>query len=670
VLHRLDDSHQEQRVPALLWTVDRDLILRSSRRADGTSLADIFGHDEREDGPLAAHRQALEGESVSFEVELGGGFFRGYVEPQRDAEGAVVGAVGCAFDASDEREALRSLQRSEETLALAQSAAHLGSWDQDLVAGRYTWSREMYALCGLEPHAVEATPDLLWCHVHPDDRLALEAAMEVARESWRPFALDARLIRGDGSERWVQHRGTFSYGDEAATRVIGTVLDITPRKRAEEHLAHQTNYDLLTDLPNRKLLADRLRQALLQAQHSGKMMAVLYVDLDRFKAIKDTLGHDVGDEFLRAVVPRLVEAVRDTDTVARLGGDEFVIVLSEIDTPEEAARAAERVVEALAKPYAIGGRELYSTASIGISVFPGDGDVPEDLIRNADAALYRAKVSGRGAFHFYTAATHARALDRLELEHQLRRALERDEFTLHYQPIVDRSERAVAVEALLRWEHPDLGTIGPDRFIPLCEEVGLIVPIGRWVMQRASAQMRAWRSSGLRPLRLALNVSARQVSDPHMLANVREALALLQGAPDLLELEITESILLADPGNARQTIAELKSLGVRISLDDFGTGYSALAYLKHFPVDTLKIDRAFVRDLPHDRGDAAIVAAVVALGHAMDITVVAEGVETPEQAELVRRLGCDALQGFHFSRPLPAQRLEAVLRAWDGSALA
>ncbi len=668
------------RIPALLWTVDENLVFRSALEGlshfgleiaaqPGASVSDFFGRCDSPGGPLAAHRLALQGESVTFETELAGRFFRGYVEPQRDAAGVLVGAVGLALDATSERTALHSLQRSEEMLALAQSAAHLGSWAHDLTGGEYGWSREMYALCGLEENAVEATPELLWRHVHADDRLALEAAIEVARESRRSFALDTRLIRDDGAERWVQHRGKFWYEGMTPARVVGTMLDITARKRAEENLAYQANFDPLTDLPNRKLLADRLQQALLQAQHNGALMAVLYVDLDRFKTINDSLGHSVGDDFLRAVASRLVGAVRETDTVARLGGDEFVIVLPEVDAPDEAARVAERVVASLTQPFLLDARELYCSASIGISVFPDDGDTPDLLVRNADAALYRAKSSGRGSFHFYTASTHTRALDRLDLEHKLRRALERDEFTLYYQPIVNRFERTIAVEALLRWQHPDLGLISPDRFIPLCEEVGLIVPLGRWAMYRAIAQLRAWRAAGLRSMRLALNISPRQAIDPDLVGDVSAGLALLDGPPETLELEITESLLLSDVANARRTIAELKALGVRLSLDDFGTGYSALAYLKRLPVDTLKIDRAFVRDLPGDRGDAAIVSAVVALGHAMDIEVVAEGVETAEQAMLLRRLGCDALQGFYFSRPLPAERMEAVLRAWDGASL-
>jgi diguanylate cyclase (GGDEF)-like protein len=555
-----------------------------------------------------------------------------------------------------------------ETLALAEAAAHLGTWHHDYITGSYGWSDQLYEICARTDRETPPTPGLLLEYVHEHDRLALEAAIEFARDERRPFAVDTRLVGDDGVERWVQHRGHFSYSGRRTIRALGTVQDVTQRKRAEERLAYRVNYDELTGLPNRKLLADRLQQAVLQANHSGSTVAVLYVDLDRFKSINDTLGHEVGNAFLRVVTPRLVEAVRDTDTVARSGGDEFIAVLSGLTSIGEAARIAERVVESFAKPVTVGDRELYSSASVGIAVFPDDGETPGELIRSAEAALYRAKERGYGSFRFYSTVTHGRAVDRLELEHALRRGFERDEFALHYQPLVDRYGRFVAVEALLRWSDPKLGAVGPDEFVPLCEEIGLIVPLGRWVIRTALEQLAAWNALGGDRLRMALNISGRQVLDPTLPSFLRDVVLETGVGFEQVELEMTESVVMGDVAGARSVIAELRALGASVSLDDFGTGYSSLSYLKHFDVDALKIDRTFVRDLPHDRGDAAIVTAVVALGHAMGLRVVAEGVETAEQMAIVTRLGCDEMQGFHFSRPLPPEKLERFLREASGVA--
>ncbi len=663
-------------MPAWLWSVDRALVfdgslgvglsgLRSPENAFlGRSLYDLFETTDRDHPAIAAHLRSLGGEPVSFTLTHGERTFRVFTHPRRNQRGRVVGVRGFGLDITPEQLMWDSLRRSEETLALAQTAARLGSWTYDVAYGWVTWSEELYALCGLRPHSEEPTMELLLRFVQPEDRLALESAIEFAREEQKPFVLDTRLLFPDGSERWVQHRGRYVSEDGRSARLIGTVLDITMRKRAEAQTEYQANYDELTGLPNRKLLADRLQRSILHAQHAGLQMAVLYVDLDRFKTINDTLGHDVGDQFLKSVAPRLLAAVRETDTVARSGGDEFIVVLPEIASIGEAGRIAERVVDSFSQPVALGGRELYSSASVGISIYPDDGTTPEELIRAADAALYRAKQGGHGTFRFYAAATHARAVDRLELEHALRGALERGEFVLHYQPIVDRFERPVAIEALLRWQQPGVGLVAPDKFIPLCEEIGLIVPLGRWVIREALGQLAEWTAEGLPPVRLALNISGRQVLDPHLARSLQEAIAETGIAPRRIELEITESVIMGDVPGARRVIGELKALGVRVSLDDFGTGYSALSYLKHFSVDALKIDRTFICDLPSDRGDAAIVSAVVALGHAMGLSVVAEGVETAEQAAIVRRLGCDELQGYHFAKPMPFDALRRVVHGW------
>jgi diguanylate cyclase (GGDEF)-like protein/PAS domain S-box-containing protein len=666
-------------LPAIVWSVDSRLVFRSSQGAGlnilgrpqndakGMSIYQFFDTLSPEHPAIAAHLRALEGKAVAYDLEASGRIYRAFVEPEFDDSGAIDGVHGLALDVTAEFETLASLRRSEEALALAQAAARLGSWTCELATEHVAWSDELYRLCGLAPGAVEPTAGLLRSFVHPGDRLAFDAAIEAAGEDGRPFVVDSRLVRADGTERWVQHRGRTLEHQGRAVRIVGTVLDIDARKHAADDLVFHANHDDLTGLPNRKFFVDRLQQALLQAQQNEGAVAVLYIDLDRFKVIGDTLGYEVGNRFLQAVAPRLVDALGERAIVARCDGDEFLALLSDVENVGDASRAAERIVAAFSVPVAVDERELYSSATVGIALSPEDGQLPEALIRSADAAHHRAKLGGHGTFRFAKPATLARALDRLELERALRRAYERGSFELHYQPIVDRFERPVAVEALLRWTDPTLGSVAPDHFIPLCEETGLIVPLGRWVVRSALAQLAAWRRRGLIDLRLAMNISGRQVVDPGFVAFVVQTITETGVKPERIELEITESVIVGDVPGARGAIAALREHGIRIALDDFGTGYSALSYLKHFNVDGLKIDRSFVRDLPADRGDAAIVSAVVALGHAMGLSVLAEGVESAEQAALVRRLGCDEMQGFHFSKALPADTLERVMRAWSGS---
>jgi diguanylate cyclase (GGDEF)-like protein/PAS domain S-box-containing protein len=663
-------------VRSFVWTTDDQLVIRSSQgsyleargrppgAANGMHLRDYLRPVVDADAILLAHRDALAGAEVALEILIKSRFLRLYLAPLRAASGEIVGVSGIAVDATSERQMLSEVQRSQEALQLAQSAARLGSWTHDLGSDTVAWSGEMFAICALPADHVPTAATLREL-VHPDDRAALDAALEVAREERTSFAIDTRLIRADGTERWVAHRGRYSFGERGVERVIGTVLDIDARKRAEEHLAFQANHDALTGLPNSKLLTDRINFEILRGQTDDSQFAVIFVDLDRFKQINDTLGSEIGDEFLGIVATRLAQNVRDCDIVGRVGADAFLIVVPGISSVREPAAVSERIVAAFQHPIELGSRSLYSSASVGISLYPEDGETASALIRAADTARLRNAGDGRGTYRFYAASTHARAIDRLDLEQGLFRAFERGEFMLNYQPIVDRFERPVAVEALLRWESPERGLVMPDRFIPLCEEIGLIVPLGKWVMRRALEQLAQWRTEGLAPLRLALNISGRQMIDTNFVVALAEAIVDTGTTPALIELELTESVIMSDLPAARRMIAELKSLGVRISLDDFGTGYSTLAYLKHFAADALKIDRAFVRDLPHDRGDSAIVSAVVALGHAMGLSVVAEGVETAEQAALVRRLGCDEMQGYHFAAPLSADRVASVVRAWS-----
>ena len=666
--------------PELYWAVDCDLRLASvaggnsklfwdlSRWHEGATLYEILGTVDPTSIVIDAHVRALAGELVAFEYPSNGRLYRSSVWPIYDDGGTIIGATGNSVEATEEIKLRRTLHRTEEALELAQEAAHLGTWTLEGHDARISWSSELYRLCGLERNVCEPSMDLLISHIHPDDRLALEVAFDIAFEERGSFALDTRLCRQDGPSRWVQHRGFVTVGPSGTLRAVGTVLDIEARKAAEARLLHRSHYDDLTGLPNRKLLMDRLQQALLGAQHSQSPVAVLYVDLDRYKTISDTLGVAIGDRLLAAVVPRLAAAAGVGETIARCGNDEFAILLADIASVDEAARIAERVVAAFAVPFDIDDLEIYATASVGIALSPEDGTTPEDLLRGATSAQQRACATGSGTFRFYGQATHATAIERLEFERRLRRAVENDAMTVHYQPIVDRFDRPVAVEALVRWNDDRFGNIPPDRFIALCEELGLIGRLGRWIASEALAQLARWDAAGLPLLRLALNISGRQLNDPTFAPEMAHALERAGVAAERVELEITESVIIEDVRAARRAVGELKALGLRISLDDFGTGYSSLTYLKHFRVDALKVDRTFVMDLPGDRGDAAIVSAVVALGHAMGLTIVAEGVETAEQAAVVREIGCDELQGYHYSKALPPEDFERVVRALGGSA--
>ncbi len=444
---------------------------------------------------------------------------------------------------------------------------------------------------------------------------------------------------------------------------IGAMRDIAERKVAEARVAHLANHDNLTDLPNRNLLQDRARQALMQAGRKRQRVGVMFIDLDHFKTINDSLGHHVGDRLLQTVAARIRSCLREEDTVARQGGDEFIVVLPDIKRFEDIGIIAQKMLGALSEPYSIDGAELHSSASIGVSVYPDDGQDVEILMRNADTAMYYAKAIGRNNFQFFTPQMNQAAAERLNIENKLRHALGRNEFSLHYQPIVNLATgRVGAAEALLRWS-PDGIAIGPDRFIPVAEETGLIVPIGEWVIRSACQERRRWLDQGITAPRMVVNISARQFAQKNLVAIVGRILQETGVSPEHLGVEITESLLMERPEDTVRTLRTLSGMGMQISVDDFGTGYSSLSYLKRFPLDKIKIDRSFVRDIATDPDDAAIVTAIIAMAHSLDTTVVAEGVETEEQLNFLRERGCDELQGYYFSRPLPGADMIAKLVA-------
>jgi diguanylate cyclase (GGDEF)-like protein len=444
---------------------------------------------------------------------------------------------------------------------------------------------------------------------------------------------------------------------------MGTGYDLmrTITERTQANLYSLAHIDALTGLPNRLLFLDRLNQTMVQAHRNERLVAVMLLDLDRFKAINDTLGHTMGDLLLKSVAERLATCVREDDTVARLGGDEFTVLLPEIRYIQDAAAVAQKILDALAQPFFLDGHEVFIGASIGISLYPFDDELSA-LLRNADTAMYVSKQHGGNTYQFYTAEMSTASLRRLSLEGALRRALERGEFVLHYQPQIDLARgEIVGAEALVRWQHPDLGLLGPMEFIPLAEENGLIIPLGEWVLRAACAQNRAWQNAGLPPIRVAVNLSVRQFHQK----NLADIVARILGQTGLdahrLELEITESCLMQNTQTTVTLLTELNRLGVRISIDDFGTGYSSLAYLKRFPIDTLKIDRSFVCDIDTDPNDAAIVKAIIALAQSLEMHVIAEGVETQNQLDFLRTYQCNEIQGYLISRPLPAGDFAALL---------
>jgi diguanylate cyclase (GGDEF)-like protein len=426
-----------------------------------------------------------------------------------------------------------------------------------------------------------------------------------------------------------------------------------------EYLAY---HDALTGLPNRSMFSKQLSQRIGEAQRYGRNLAVAFLDLDRFKQINDTLGHEAGDELLREVAARLRGCVRESDLVARLGGDEFVVVLPDLSDPKYVATVAQKILAVIARPFMLIGQEFRVTASIGISTYPQDGLDEQTLTKNADIAMYQAKAEGKNNFQFYSEDLNANSLERLSLESSLRHALERNEFRLCYQAKRDIARgRITGMEALLHWEHPDLGVIAPMQFIPIAEETGLIVPIGKWVLKTACAQNVAWQRSGVSPLSIAINLTERQFADEHLLEDVSAVLRATGMDPHLLEFEISESLLLHDVDATLQILTALKALGIRIAIDDFGTGYSSLTTLQRFPLDTVKIDRSFIRGLGVDVEDTDLADAVIAMGKSLSLTVVAQGVETGEQADLLRAHACDEIQGFYFSRPLPAEEFAQLL---------
>jgi diguanylate cyclase (GGDEF)-like protein/PAS domain S-box-containing protein len=571
-------------------------------------------------------------------------------------------------------QAFRDLAKHQTSLENAQRIAHLGSWEWDLVRNEIYWSSETYRILGLEPGVVIVGFDPFIERVHPDDREQVQQAFQELLRTGNFSGEGARIVLPDGSLRHIQLQGIGTFDACGNLQHLnGTIQDVSEIKRAEERIRHLAYYDGITGLPNRVYFIERLQHALIQARRHERQLAVLSLDLDQFKRINDTLGHSAGNELLISVAGRLAEVVRREDTlaygendsadaIARLDGDEFSLLITELGEYHDAARVARRLLEALRKPLHAAGQEVFVSASIGLALYPLDGDDAESLIKNAGAAMHFAKDQGRDNYQFYSRAMNATALEKLAMESQLRKALERNEMLLHYQPKIRASTgEIIGLEALIRWRHSELGMVPPGSFIKLAEDTGLIIPIGNWVLHEAARQNIAWQREGLPAVHVGVNIASSHFHKGNLAQSVAAALEASRLEPGYLELEVTESMLMERLEEGLKTLFALKEMGVRLAIDDFGTGYSSLAYLKRFPLDSLKVDRSFIKDLPGDADDAAITKAIVAMAHSLKLEVVAEGVETTEQLAFLQQQGCDQIQGFLFSRPVPADQVPELL---------
>jgi len=579
------------------------------------------------------------------------------------------------------------LRASQARLDNAQRIARLGHWEWDIATNKVHWSREVASLFGFDQRRLIGNMGDLINKVDAATRSDVQMQTDLAVETAKAFSLEFVITgkrENDGLSVRLEAEPKVDKNGRCI-QMIGTVQDVTKSATAQKEMHDLAYYDLVTGLPNRAQLSESLTQALVMSERLDNQFALLFLDLDHFKQVNDTLGHDAGDDLLQQVSQRLAGVLRESDvlgrpaaseitpveiaaqdTVARIGGDEFVVLLGDIHRPEDAARVADRIAKSISAPYSISDVEVVVTTTIGISVYPGDGRDAETLMKHADVAMYHAKENGRNGYQFYSRHIHEQALSRFAMEKELKTAIEEDQLFLLYQPKLDmKSGRTVGVEALVRWNHPDRGSISPVDFISLAEETGLIIPLGQWVLKESTRQVQEWIDKGLGTFSVAINCSPVQFTRGNMVADIEEALNLSGIDPSLLEIELTENLFLNNIENGVALLNSLKRLGVQIAIDDFGTGVSSLSYLKHLPVDRLKIDQSFVENMHTDVGDAAIVSAIVTLGHNLGLLIVAEGVEIAQQFEILRRYQCNEVQGYYFSYPLTCAKFEQWVHEYE-----
>ncbi len=581
-------------------------------------------------------------------------------------------------------EAFRKLAHSEEVLHNAQKIAHLGNWDWEINNDHVTCSAEAFNVLGIAAANFNGHRLDLFKNVDPSDAQRLDQALELCSKQGRTFSLDIRLVHTDETEHVALIQGEAEMQQGRIEKVHGTVQDITERRRIEDQVHQLSNYDHLTSLPNRTLFKEILRQAMSYCDRYDVFLVGLFVTIDRFKRINETLGATIGDRVLQMFAKRLVRAVRDSNylavasdfeidlkirdisteiTVSRLGDNEFSAMLNHIQDTRDSAKVVNRIFKEMAPPFEIDGNEIYLAINIGIAVYPGDGEDMDAFIRNGELAMNHARNQEQNSHQFFSKSLNIAAFHKLTMENSLRHAVERNELVLHYQPKIDlQRNRVMGMEALVRWQHPEFGLVSPAQFIPIAEDSGLIRPIGDWVLATACRQLRDWQLADMPPMVISVNVSAVQFRHKDFLLHVREVLDTTGLAAEYLKLELTESILMKGISDAMAILQEIRTLGIMISVDDFGTGYSSLAYLKKLPISELKIDQSFVRDIPHNEDDKMITSAIIALAKSLSLEVVAEGVENEQQLAFLRQHGCDIVQGYFYSRPLPPEEFSQFVR--------
>ena len=576
--------------------------------------------------------------------------------------------LGSFMDITERKRMEEALRLSEEKYRTILESIQEGYFEVDL-DGNFTFCN--YSMSRLTGHSKEELLGMNHRHFTNEEtsKEVFQAFIDVYNTEEPSKGFDWQIIKKNGVEGYIEASVTLQKDSSGKpTGFKGMIRDITERKRTEQQINYMATHDTLTGLPNRLMFSQLLSQAILSAQRNKRQLAVLFIDLDRFKTINDSLGHEAGDRLLKEIARRFKKSLRAVDVVGRLGGDEFVIFIEEVKEFRQVEIVAHKLLSSAIKPMVLTGEECRVTASIGISIYPKDGEDEQNLIKNADIAMYFAKEEGKNNYQFYSKDIQSQSNERLSLETNLRLALERKEFSLHYQAKVDfKTGEITGVEALLRWDNPYLGSVTPTQFIPVAEETGLIVPIGRWVMKTTCAQNVAWQRQGLPPVCMSVNLSLRQIMDDKLLEDIKAALDDSGMAPNLLELEITESMLMHNPARLIAVLTNIKKMGVHLAIDNFGTGYASLAQIKHFPIDTLKVDRSFIRNLPQDSENRAITEAIIAMGKTLSLTVVAEGVETQAQEDFLRDHICDEMQGFYFSKPIAPDQFADLLRNHDPS---